>query len=149
MLRWGRATLVVLCPEVPDAVVTACRVAARGVRLAFVQRMDELVRMLDVGTVGAVAICPPQRTSDSLVVAAALRRRAPGLPVAVVLGQSRLDGGEARILWLAEHAVPAAIASAVSDLAQAQRGASAARAAAAMSRAVAGEIDVPASPLRA
>jgi hypothetical protein len=135
--------LVVLCPEVPDAVVVACRVARRGVHVAFVQRMDELVRMLDVGTVGAVAICPPQRTSDSLVVAAALRRRAPGLPVAVVLGPSRLDGGEARVLWLAEHAVPAAITSAVIDLAQAQRGAAAAHAALAMSRTVSGEIDAP------
>jgi hypothetical protein len=149
MLRWGRATLVVLCPEVPDAVVVACRVARRGVHLAFVQRMDELVRMLDVGTVGAVAICPPQRTSDSLVVAAALRRRAPGLPVAVVLGPSRLDGGEARVLWLAEHAVPAAITSAVVDLAQAQRGAAAARSSLAMSRTVVGVIDVPSSPLGA
>jgi hypothetical protein len=74
----------------------------------------------------------------------------------VGLGQSRLDGGDARILWLAEHAVPAAISSAVSDLAMVQRGATAAAAArrsakapVEMSRTVAGEIDVPASLLRA
>jgi hypothetical protein len=144
--------LVVLCPEVPEAVVTACRVARRGVRIAFARRMDELVRMLETGVVGAVAICPPQHTSDSLVLAAALRRRAPGLPVAVVLGQSRVDGGEARVLWLAEHAVSPVIASAVNDLVMAQRGAAAATASrrpvpVEMSRTVAGEIDVPSARL--
>jgi hypothetical protein len=114
MLRVGRATVLVLNSSV-DPVEATRRASGHGIHLSMVGRMDELVQVLP--TAIAVVLCPPLRTADPFAVAAALRRRAPEMPVAILLGRGRVEGEGARVLWLGDRAVPGAITGAVGDLA--------------------------------
>lgn len=120
MLRAGRATVLVLNATSIDRAAASLRFAHRGVHLVLAQSLDTVVRVLETGTVVAIALCPPLATAESFAVASALRRRVRDIPVAIVLGQSRVDGGDARVLWLTEQPIAPAVLSAVGELAEMQ-----------------------------
>jgi hypothetical protein len=120
MLRAGRATVLALNASSIDRVAASLRFAHRGVHLVLAQSLDAVVRVLETGTVVAIALCPPLATAESFAVASALRRRVRDVPVAIVLGQSRIDGGDARVLWLTERPIAPAVLAAVGELAEMQ-----------------------------
>jgi hypothetical protein len=119
--RAGRARppeVLVVGGNVPCGVAALCA-RQRGHVAVFARDVVEAVRIVRlvpvVPVVGCVVI-PPSGESDACRVAATLRMYAPELPVAVVLGPSRLDDA-ARIMWSFAAPVANPVRDVIDDIA--------------------------------
>jgi hypothetical protein len=111
----GLPVVLVVGGNVPRGVATLCA-RQRGHCALFPRDVTEAARMLAYLPVAACVVVPPSLTSNSCGVASYLRRRAPTVPVALVLGPGRLDDS-ARILWPLTVPMAASAASAIADIA--------------------------------
>jgi hypothetical protein len=88
----------------------------RGLEAFFARDYREAVLLLAELPFVACAVMPGAASFDLWAVAALIRQRAPGLPIAIVTGPSRIDDS-ARVVWTAVDVMSHRARAAIADIA--------------------------------
>jgi hypothetical protein len=115
-MRRSELPVLLVVGAIDDRGLALHAAARHGLRAVFAHGVADTAEALTTIEITAIALVPPFADAESFALAAALRRSAPSIPIAIVLGPSRVAPDEARVLWMADVAIPPALLVAVAEV---------------------------------